>query len=139
MNVAIALATAYTPRTARIAHSATLQIRYETYIEAARALGVPTRRILARGIFPNILPALIVQQTFVFAYAILGETGLSFVGVGIQPPVASWGNIVGDARAFIREAPWMVFFPGAAIMVLVLSLNLLGDGLREVLDPKRRR
>ncbi len=138
LNVAIALALAYTPRTSRIVESATLQIKSKTYIEADQAIGVPTWRILARGIFPNILAPLIVQQTFVFAYAILGETGLSFVGVGIQPPTASWGNIVGDARSFMREAPWMVFFPGAAIMLLVLSLNLLGDGLREVLDPKRR-
>jgi len=137
-NVVVALSLAYTPRTARVVRSAVLAIREATYVEAARALGAPTMRILIRHVLPGAIPALIVQQTFIFAYAILGEAGLSFVGVGIQPPTPSWGNIVGDARPVMEVAPWMVFFPGGAIMVCVLMLNLMGDGLREILDPKRR-
>ena len=86
---------------------------------------------------PGALPVLIVQETFLFAYAILAEAGISFVGVGVQPPNASWGNILSDATSLLREAPWTVMFPGFAIMLTVLAFNLIGDGLREVLDPKR--
>ena len=82
---------------------------------------------------------LIVQETFIFAYAILAESGISFVGVGVQPPDASWGNILSDATSLLREAPWMVIIPSVAILLSVLSLNLIGDGLREVLDPKRQK
>lgn len=138
VNVVVALSLAYTPRTVRVVRSAVLSLREMTYIEAARALGLPTPRILIRHILPGVLPYLIVQQTFIFAYAVLGEAGLSFVGVGIQPPTPSLGNIIGDARPFMEVAPWMVFFPGGAISLCVLFLNFLGDGLREILDPKRR-
>lgn len=137
-NVVVALSLAYTPRTARVVRSAVLAIREATYVEAARALGISTMRILIRHVLPGAIPVLIVQQTFIFAYAILGEAGLSFVGVGIQPPTPSWGNIIGDARPVMQVAPWMVFFPGGAIMLCVFMLNLMGDGLREILDPKRR-
>ena len=139
LNVLLALSLAYIPRTARVVRSEVLRVREATYVEAARALGISTTRILLLHVLPGALPSLIVQQTFIFAYAILGEAGLSFVGVGIQPPIPSWGNIIGDARAIMQTAPWMVFFPGAAIMLCVLTLNLMGDGLREILDPKRKR
>jgi len=137
-NVIIALSLAYVPRTARVVESAALGISAKPYIEAARAIGASTPRVLFRHVFPNLIAPLIVQESFIFAYAILGEAALSFVGVGVQPPTPSLGNIVGDARAFVREAPWLVFFPGGIIMLSVLSLNLMGDGLREVLDPKRK-
>ncbi len=138
-NVAIALSLAYTPRIARVVRSVTIETREKTFIEAARSIGVPTPSILIRHLLPNALPQLIVQETFIFAYAILGEATLSFVGAGIQPPAASWGNILGDARALIREAWWLIFFPGIAVACTVLSLNLVGDGLRDLLDPRRKR
>lgn len=138
-NVVVALSLAYMPRTARVVRSVVLSIRQMAYVEAARAVGVSTPRLLALHVLPGAIPPLIVQQTFTFAYAVLGEAGLSFVGVGVQPPTPSWGNIVGDARPIMQTAPWLVFFAGGAIMLCVLFLNLLGDGLREVLDPKRRR
>lgn len=137
-NVVLALSLVYAPRTARIVRGQVLSLMEHTYVEASEALGARRWRTLFWHVLPGIVPVLIVQETFLFAYAILGEAGLSFIGVGIQPPTPSWGNILGDARVLIREAPWMLFFPGAAITLTVLSLNLLGDGLREVLDPKRK-
>lgn len=136
-GVSIALTVAYTPRTVRIVRSAILTIREEAYIEAAKAIGVKPIWIIFKHILPGTLPVLIVQETFLFAYAILAEAGISFVGVGVQPPDASWGNILSDATSLLREAPWTVMFPGFAIMLTVLAFNLIGDGLREVLDPKR--
>jgi peptide/nickel transport system permease protein len=138
-GVVIALSVVYTPRTVRVVRSVVLSTAEEGYVEAARAVGVPTGTILLRHILPGVIPSLVVQETFLFAYAILGEAGLSFVGVGIQPPQPSWGNIMGDARALLREAPWLLLFPGMGIMLTVLSLNLMGDGLRDALDPKRAR
>ncbi|MBC7092536.1 MAG: ABC transporter permease [Desulfotomaculales bacterium] len=138
-NILIALGLVYTPRTARIVHASTLSVREEAYIEAARALGIPWWRILFRHVLPNVFAPLVVQGTFVFAYGVLAEAGLSFVGVGIQPPTPSLGNILGDARAIIREAPWMTFFPGGIIFALVMAINLMGDGFRETLDPRLRR
>lgn len=137
-NVVIALSLVYAPRTARIVRGQVVSLIENVYVEAAEALGGRRWRTLVRHVLPGIVPVLIVQETFLFAYAMLGEAGLSFVGVGIQPPTASWGNILGDARVLIREAPWMLFFPGLTITLTVLALNLLGDGLREVLDPKRK-
>lgn len=136
-GVSIALTIAFTPRTVRIVRSSILTIREETYIEAAKAIGVKDIWILSKHILPGTFPVLIVQETFLFAYAILAEAGISFVGVGVQPPDASWGNILSDATTLLREAPWTVMFPGFAILLTVLALNLIGDGLREVLDPKR--
>ncbi len=138
-GVVLALTVVYTPRTARMVRASVLTLKNETYVEAAKAVGVRDWAILLRHILPGAIPVLIVQESFLFAYAILAEAGISFVGIGIQPPTPSWGNILGDARALMREAPWLVFGPGFAIMLCVLSLNLLGDGLREALDPRRKK
>ena len=136
-GVSIALTVAFTPRTVRIVRSTILTLREETYVEAAKAIGVKDIWIIFKHILPGTFPVLIVQETFLFAYAILAEAGISFVGVGVQPPNASWGNILSDATTLLREAPWTVVYPGLAILLTVLALNLIGDGLREVLDPKR--
>lgn len=138
-GVSIALTIAYTPRTVRILRSSILTIREEVYIEAAKSIGVKPLKIMLKHILPGTIPVLIVQETFLFAYAILAEAGISFVGSGVQPPAASWGNILSDATSLLREAPWMVMYPGIAILLTVLSLNLIGDGLREILDPKRKK
>jgi len=135
--VSLALIIVYTPRTVRIVRSFVLALKEEVYVEAARSIGVKTSLLLIRHILPGVIPTIIVQETFLFAYAILGEAAISFVGIGVQPPDPSWGNILSDARVLMQEAPWMVFAPGISIMLTVLSLNLIGDGLREVLDPKR--
>jgi peptide/nickel transport system permease protein len=138
-GVVIALSIVYTPRTVRVLRSEVLSIKELMYVEAARSVGVRTVTILLRHILPGLVPVLVVQETFLFSYAILAEAGISFIGVGVQPPTPSWGNIIGDARQLLTEAPWTVFIPGLAIMLTVLSLNFIGDGLREVLDPKRRK
>jgi peptide/nickel transport system permease protein len=138
VNVVIALSLVYIPRTARIVRGEALVLRDVAYVEAAQALGASSLRIVFRHILPGLLAPLMVQQTFLFAYAILGEAGLSFVGVGIQPPSASWGNILGEARAIFQQASWLVVFPGAAVAVTVLSLNLLGDGLSDIFNPRRQ-
>ena len=135
-NVVIALTVVYTTRTARVARSVVLSVKENEYVESATALGAPMLRILFRHILPNALAALIVQASFVFGYAILAEAGLSFIGIGIQPPLPSLGNIIGDARTVLREAPWLTFFPGAWVVFMVMGINLLGDGLREIVDPR---
>ncbi|MDQ7841321.1 MAG: ABC transporter permease [bacterium] len=138
VNVVVALSLVYIPRTARIVRGEALVLREVAYVEAAQALGASSLRIVYRHILPGLLPPLMVQQTFLFAYAILGEAGLSFVGVGIQPPIASWGNILGEARSIFQQASWLVVFPGSAVALAVLSLNLLGDGLSDLFNPRRR-
>jgi peptide/nickel transport system permease protein len=138
-NVIIALAIVDTPRFARVVRSVVLTIRELQYIEAAHALGVGSGRIMLRHILPNCLSPMIVQATFVFAAAVLGEAGLSFLGVGTPPEIPSWGQMLGDARNFLAQAPWTMITPGAALMVTVLGLNLLGDGIRDLLDPRLRR
>ena len=139
INVVFALSLVYIPRTARIVRGEALVIRAQPFVEAAHSIGASRMRILFVHILPGILPALMVQETFLFAYAILGEAGLSFVGLGLQPPTPSWGNILGEARATYRSAPWLILYPGLALAVTVLSLNLLGDGLSQAIDPKRRK
>lgn len=135
-NLVIALAIAYTPRTARVARAAVLTVRDSEYVDSARLSGASDPRILWRHILPNSLTPLTVELTFVFAYAVLAEAALSFLGVGPPPPAPSWGNIIAEGRDFVVDAPWITIIPGVAISVTVLALNLLGDGLRDVLDPR---
>lgn len=137
-NVIIALAIATTPHTARIVRGSVLVVREMEYIEAARALGASEWRVLFRHVLINALGPLIVRLTYVFAIAILAEAALSYIGVGPPPPAPSFGNIIANGRDFMIEAPWITVFPGLAIMLVVLGLNLLGDGLRDVLDPRMR-
>lgn len=138
LNAVIALTVAYTPRTARIVRASVLVVRESEYVEAARALGAGHVRILFRHILLNSMGPLLVQLTFIFALAILAEAVLSFIGVGPSPPTPTFGNIIADGRNYIAEAPWITIWPGIAIIVTVLGLNLLGDGLRDVLDPRLR-
>jgi peptide/nickel transport system permease protein len=136
-NAMIAIGISQTPAFARLTRGQVMSVKQEDYIEAARALGNPHRRILLRHIFPNIVPPLMVQATLAAAAAIIAEASLSFLGLGQQPPDPSWGSMLNTARNFISQAPWMGLWPGLAIFALVLSLNLFGDGLRDALDPRR--
>ncbi len=138
LNVVIALAAVYTPRTARIVRASVLVVREAEYVQAARVAGGGHARILLGHVLPNSLAPLIVQLTFIFAYSVLAEAVLSFLGVGPAPPTPTWGNMIADGRNFIREAPWITLMPGIAISITVLGLNLLGDGLRDVLDPRMK-
>jgi peptide/nickel transport system permease protein len=115
--------------------SAVLGIREADYITAGRAIGLSDGRLLVWHVLPNAMAPIIVQASFIFAHAVIGEASLSFLGVGSSPEVPSWGNMLNDARQYLRRAPSLATFPGVAIMLTVLSLNLLGDGLRDVLDP----
>ena len=137
-NVIVALAITYTPRTARVARAAVLVAMEQDYVQAARAYGCEGARLLWSHVLPNCLAPLIVQVTFVFGYAVLAEAVLSFLGMGTPPPTPSWGGIVAEGRTLLRVAPWICLFPGLAIALFVLALNLLGDGLRDVLDPRMR-
>jgi peptide/nickel transport system permease protein len=137
-NVVVALAVVYTPRIARIVRGSVLVVRELPYVEAARALGAPGPIILARHVLPNCLSPVIVQATFLFALAVLGEAALSFLGVGAPPATPSWGNILAEGRLYIQQAPWLTLAPGVAIMATIVGLNLFGDGLRDALDPKLR-
>lgn len=136
INVTLALGTVYTPRLARVVRASTLVVRELPFVEAARALGVPTPVILTRHILRNIASPLLVQATFIFANAILAEAGLSFLGVGISPDIPTWGTIISQGRQYMDDAPWIMLFPGIAIVITVLSLQLLGDALRDFLDPR---
>lgn len=135
-NVVIALAIATTPHTARIVRASVLLERELDYVAAARAIGAGDMTILFKHVLRNAAGPLIVRLTYVFAIAVLAEAALSFVGAGPPPPAASFGSIIAQGRDFMREAPWITVFPGLAIIVCVLGLNLLGDGLRDVLDPR---
>jgi peptide/nickel transport system permease protein len=115
-----------------------LVIRETTYVEAARALGASDAVVIARHVLPNCLSPVIVQASFVFAAAVLTEAALSFLGVGVPPYIPSWGNILAEGRLYLQQAPWLVLYPGAAIMLTIFGLNLLGDGLRDLLDPRLR-
>lgn len=138
LNVVLAMTILYTPRIVRIVRGSVLEIKTMDYIDAARVIGASDLRILLRHILPNCLAPLIVQVTFGFAWAILVESGLSFLGLGTPPPAPSWGNIISDGREFIRTAPWLMIFPGVMISAAVIGLNLIGDGLRDILDPRLR-
>ena len=137
-NVIVSLGFVYLPRVARVVRSGVLVVRESLHVEAARALGAGDARILRLNILPNCFSPIIVQATFVFAYAVLGEAALSFLGVGVPPYISSWGNILSEGRQFITQAPWITMFPGAAIMLTVLGLNVVGDGLRDAFDPRMR-
>jgi len=136
VNVVIALGIVYAPRLARVVRASTLVIRELPYVEAARALGVSTPRIMVRHVLRNLLSPILVQGTFIFASAMLAEAGLSFLGVGVSPSVPTWGTMIAQGRQYLDQAPWILFFPGLAIVLAVLSLQLVGDGLRDLLDPR---
>jgi peptide/nickel transport system permease protein len=136
VNVVMALGIVYAPRLARVVRASTLVIRELPYVEAARALGVPTPVILVRHVLRNVASPILVQGTFIFANAILAEAGLSFLGVGISPDIPTWGTMIAVGRQYMDQAGWIMMFPGAAIVVTVLALQLVGDGLRDLLDPR---
>lgn len=135
-NAILALAVVFTPIFYRVVRGSVIAERERDYIEAARALGLPTFRILWRHILPNVLAPLIVQTTVQLCYAIILEAALSYLGLGTQPPHPSWGTILNEGRSFLTRGPWISIFPGLAIFGAVLSFNLVGDGLRDVLDPR---
>jgi len=138
LNVVIALTLVYTPRIARVARAAVLTVRHLEYVLAIEALGGHAARVLARHIFPNTLAPILVQVSITFAYAILAEAGLSFLGVGPSPVEPTWGNILAEGRQYLQNAPWITLFPGTAISLTVLGINLMGDALRDALDPRLR-
>lgn len=137
-NVVIAMSIVYVPRMARLARSSALVVKEQTYIEALRSQGASAFRIIWRHMAPNILSIIIVQASYNFANSIITEAALSFLGVGIPSPQASWGNILNDGRASINVAWWMILFPGLATALAVMGTNILGDGLRDILDPRTK-
>lgn len=137
-NIVVALTAAYVPRMVRVVRSQVILTREMIFVEAARSLGATAGRVAWLHVLPNSFAAVIVQGTFTFADAVLTEAGLSYLGVGEPPGVPSWGNMLADGRDFITKAPWIMVFPALAILVCVLGLNLLGDGLRDVSDPRSR-
>ena len=138
-NVVLALAIVYTPRVARIVRASTLVVRELLFVEAARALGVSTWRILFVHILGNTLSPILVQASFIFAYAILAEAGLSFLGLGVPPELPTWGTMIASGQAYADQAIWLVVFPGLTIVLAALSLQMVGDGLRDMLDPRLRK
>ena len=138
-NIVLALTIVYTPRLARLVRSVVLSLREMQFVEAAQAIGNSNPRVLWRHILPNCLSPLIVQASFIFAEAVLGEATLSFLGAGAPPEIPSWGGMLNDSKSILRQAPWAMLFPGAALTLTVFALNLLGDGLRDFLDPRLRQ
>jgi ABC-type dipeptide/oligopeptide/nickel transport system permease subunit len=134
----LAIAIVYAPLFGRVVRGPVLVERAKDYVEAARAMGAGTPRLILRHVFPNVLSPLIVQVTLTFSQVILLESYLSFLGLGTQPPYPSWGTMLQEGRTFLESAPWTSVFPGLAIMLAVLAFNLLGDGIRDVLDPRLR-
>lgn len=132
----IAIGVVYTPIFARVTRASTLAAREEPYVRAARSLGAGDARIMTRHVLPNISAPIIVQTSLSFAFAILSEAALSFLGLGVQPPDPSWGRMLFEAKEFLAQGWWMSVFPGLAILLTVLAFNLVGDALRDVLDPK---
>ena len=137
-NAMIAIGISATPIFIRLTRAQVLAAKSEDYVEAARALGNPHLRIALRHILPNIVAPLIVQATLAIAAAVIAEASLSFLGLGQQPPAPSWGSMLNTARNYVDQAPWMAIWPGVSIFLLVLSFNLLGDGLRDALDPRHK-
>lgn len=139
LNVVYALVLVYTPRVARVVRASTLVVRELLYVEAARAVGVSSTGILFRHILPNLMSPILVQSSFIFAYAILAEAALSFLGVGVPPEIPTWGTMVAGSQQYAHQALWIVLFPGLAIVITALSLQLLGDGIRDLLDPRLKK
>jgi len=137
-GVLIALGVVYTPTFARLMRGQVLTINARDYVEAARALGAPGWRVAWRHVVPNAANPIIVQASLSVAFAILAEASLSFLGLGIQPPLASWGSMINAGRGYLQQAPWIVFGPGAALFVTVVGLNFVGDAVRDALDPRTR-
>ncbi len=136
-NAMIAIGISATPIFVRLTRAQVINVKVEDFIEAARALGNSPLRIAFRHVLPNVLPPLIVQATLAIAAAVIAEASLSFLGLGQQPPAPSWGSMLNTAKNYVDNAPWMAIWPGLAIFVLVLAFNLLGDGLRDALDPRQ--
>ena len=137
-NAMVAIGVSATPAFIRLTRAQVLAVKVEDFVEAARAVGNPHWRIALRHILPNVLPPLIVQSTLSIAAAVIAEASLSFLGLGQQPPAPSWGSMLNTAKNFVDQAPWMAIWPGLSIFLLVLSFNLLGDGLRDALDPRHK-
>ena len=137
-NAMIAIGVTAAPIFVRVARGATMDAATNEYVEAARALGNPPWRVALRHVAPNIIPPVMVQSTLAIATAIIAEASLSFLGLGQQPPLPSWGSMLNSAQRFLTQAPWLAVFPGMAIFLAVLAFNLVGDGLRDALDPRRR-
>ena len=135
LNAMIAIGIIFIPGFARLARASTMDVLRQQYVEAARAIGMSDMRILFREVLPNILAPSLVEAAVAFAYAILLESALSFLGLGAQPPEASWGNMINIGRGFMAQAPWLGIVPGLALFICVLGFNLLGDGMRDYLDP----
>lgn len=137
-NATLALGIVFAPGLARVARGPVLSAKHQEYVVASRVAGATPARILVRHVLPNVASPLIVAATVSFAFALLAEAALSFLGLGAQPPEPSWGVMLSDGRRFMETAPWLAIFPGLAVMLSVLAANLLGDALRDVLDPRRR-
>jgi peptide/nickel transport system permease protein len=137
-NSIIAIGAAYLTTTTRIIYGLTLRLRTETYVEAARSMGSGTGWLIVKHILPNLISPLLVQASFVFAFAQLGAASLDFLGLGAPPEIPSWGNMLAESRTFVTRAPWLLFFPGMMIVLTAFSLNLVGDALRDRLDPRFR-
>jgi ABC-type dipeptide/oligopeptide/nickel transport system permease subunit len=137
-NVMLAVGISGIPNFARLVRGSVLSAKENLYVEAARSIGIRSGRIIFRHILPNVMAPVIVLATLAYGWAILSAASLSFLGLGAQPPTPEWGIMLSDGRGYLREAPWVTFFPGFAIMLTVLSANVLGDGLRDALDPRQR-
>jgi peptide/nickel transport system permease protein len=135
-SAVVAIAVVYAPLFFRVVRGSVLAESAQAYVEAAEALGLGRLAVLTRHVFPNVVSPIVVQTAVCLSYAILIESALSYLGVGVQPPTPSWGTILNEGREFLALAPWVSLFPGGAIMLAVLAFNLLGDGLRDALDPR---
>jgi peptide/nickel transport system permease protein len=139
LNAVAAIAVVYTPSFARLVRGQVLTVRERDFVSAARALGSGSLRVMLRHIWPNVTAPIVVQASLSVSFAIITEAALSFLGVGVRPPTAAWGSMLRNGYPYMEQAPWLAFFPGAAIFIAVLGLNFLGDGLRVALDPRLRR
>lgn len=138
-NAILAIGVGYMTTTTRIVYGLALRLRAETYVEASRSMGAGTAWLIGKHILPNLISPLLVQASFVFAFAQLGAASLDFLGLGAPPEIPSWGNMLAESRTFITRAPWLLFFPGMMIVATAFSLNLVGDAMRDRLDPRFRQ